>query len=315
MLAETIHFSIVIPFYNNIKHLEQCFPSVYDLYKRHTCVKELVAIDDCSSDETAWWMSQYYPDVRLLQNFKNCGFGQSTLKGIQSAQSEWVILLNSDIKIISDIIPPLKESISRHKDLFAISFYSFNEEGRKLEGRKQIVRKTGLFKVRNNFSNEYQNDHLYTTFYACGGHCLLSREKFLKLNGFSPIFEPFYWEDVDLCYRAMKRGWSVFFDPRCKVVHYHQGSISTSHPKQKIRLIQTRNKILFFWKNGTSLSLWLYHISGMLFRLLTSWVAGDFLFYAALSSALKRLIYITKDKEKTFWMQKRLPLFKVGSNF
>jgi GT2 family glycosyltransferase len=43
----------------------------------------------------------------------------------------------------------------------------------------------------------------------------------MQLKGFSPVFEPFYWEDTDLSYRGQQQGWKVLFDPRCKVIHHH----------------------------------------------------------------------------------------------
>jgi GT2 family glycosyltransferase len=287
---------------------------VVKLVGRTSVVGEIVAVDDCSTDGTAEWIAHHHPDVTLLVNASNLGFGQSCLRGIQQSRQDWVILLNSDIEIISDIVTPCIEDITRHPDLFSVGFLSFDEKGAKFEGRKILIAKTGLFKTRNNFSGEYAEGTLYDTFYACGGHALFSREKFLALNGFSPVFEPFYWEDADISYRAMKRGWPVFFDPRCRVVHARRGSIRAANDERFVSLIQTRNKMLFFWKNVSSPSLWLRHGAGMLLRLFTSWMAGDFAFYRAFVKALAKLPEVRRERaiEAKLWRKSDRELFKLG---
>ena len=140
------------------------------------------------------------------------------------------------------------------------------------------------------------------------------KDKFLTLGGFSPVFEPFYWEDADLSYRAMKRGWSVYFDPQCKVIHDHSSTIRSLHSNRKISIIQTRNKILFFWKNVSSPLLWFIHISGVSFRILTSWIGGDFIFYAALYKATHKIPNVVKSNslEKVHWKKSDRELFKYG---
>jgi len=288
-------YSIVIPYYNNEQIIRTCLPSVITLSKRFGRITEIIGIDDCSTDRTAELLKNEYPEVTLLRNESNLGFGKTCNRGILAAANEWVILLNSDISLSSDIIPLLDKEISVTQDLFQIAFYSFNENGARFEGQKFIIGKTGLFKTRNNFS-EYDENKVYDTLYACGGHCLISRSKFLELKGFSSVFEPFYWEDTDLSYRGLKRGWKVLFAPQCKVTHCHRGSIRSANSQRKISIIQTRNKILFFWKNVSSINLWLYHLSGIIFRFFTSWIAGDFVFYSALFRALKQIPVVVQER-------------------
>jgi GT2 family glycosyltransferase len=307
-------FSIVIPFHNNRAVAPESLPFVDGLRRKGGAVAEIIAVDDCSEDGTAEWIRENYPSVTLVVNGQNLGFGRACRQGIERAACPWVILLNSDVRIVSDIVTPLIEDIRNHPDLFAVSFFSFNGKNEKFEGRKKIVPKTGLFKPRNNFSGEYVEGTLYDSLYASGGHMLVSREKFLALDGFSPVYEPFYWEDVDLSYRALKRGWKVFFDPRCRVVHAHGASIRAEHRERVIEIIQTRNKMLFFWKNVSSPLLWLRHVSGMTVRLVFSWIAGDFVFYRAFWKALLRLPLVLKERsvEKKEWREKDLNLFLVG---
>jgi GT2 family glycosyltransferase len=313
-MTNSPRYSIVIPFYNNREIISTCLPSVIKLREKHENITQILAIDDCSTDGTPDLIQKSYPQVTLVKNSTNLGFGKTSNRGIKQAENEWVILLNSDIKITSDIIPSLNEAVLTTEDLFQVAFYSFNELNEKFEGQKYYIGKTGLFKTRNNFSSKYNDNKLYDTFYACGGHCLISREKFLLLNGFSPVYEPFYWEDTDLSYRGLKRGWKVLFDPQCKIMHCHRGSIRSSNSKRQIGIIQTRNKILFFWKNISSVRLWMYHLTGMSFYLLTSWLTGNLIFYSSLWRAFVKIPQLAKERksEEKHWKVNDLVLFKIG---
>lgn len=308
-------FSIAIPCYNNTRILNECFPSVMKLWTENSNeITEIIVIDDSSTDGTGDFFKQNYPSVTLFTNYRNLGFAKSCFKAIYESKNEWILLINSDVQIKSDIIGPLIQDIRKDPDLFAVSFYSFSKSGNCFEGRKFFTSKMGLYKTRNDFSHKYADGVLYDSFYATGGHCLLSREKFFKLGGFSPVFEPYYWEDVDLSYRALKRGWNVYFDPRCKVVHDHSSSIRASNCIRKIQIIQTRNKLIFFWKNISSPLLWIIHLSGLIFRLLTSWISGDYIFYVAFFKALVKIPQILKNysSEKNHWLKNDKDLFRIG---
>jgi GT2 family glycosyltransferase len=313
MSIDPIQYSIVIPYYNNAAILEECLPSVIALRKAHPEITEIIGVNDCSTDQTSALLKENYKEVMVIDNSVNMGFGKTCNKGIAAASNEWIILLNSDITLSTDPITHLNRAISEIPELFQVAFYSFYENGDRFEGQKFIIGKTGLFKTRNNFI-EYDLSRFYDSFYACGGHCLISKSKFLTLGGFSDIYEPFYWEDADLSYMGHKAGWRVIFAPQCQVIHKHRGSIRTANKQRFIDIIQTRNKILFFWKNVSSASLWFQHISGLLFRMLTSWIAGDFIFYFALFKAFQRLPLLLKarDAEKSFWKISDLVLFQTG---
>lgn len=309
-----LRFSFVIPFFNNRLIAAECLPGVVQLFRQDDRITEIVAVDDGSTDGTAEWIRKGYPEINLLHNPRNLGFGQSCKKGIERSQGDWIILLNSDVRMSSDIITPLVDDVNRDPDLFAVGFYSFRESGERFEGRKKIKAKTGLFKTRNDFGAERTDGRLYDSLYACGGHALFSKDKFLALDGFSTVFEPFYWEDVDLSYRALKRGWRVYFDARCKVVHCHRGSIRSANSERVIKTMQTRNKMLFFWKNISSPRLWIRHVAGMMVRLSTSWIAGDIVFYRAFGAAIRKVASVTRERqqEKTFWIKGDDELFLAG---
>ena len=107
-VAAKPNFSIVIPCYNNTEILPKCFPTVMKLWNdNRDAITEIIVIDDCSSDGTSDFFRKNYPEVTLLTNPTNLGFGKSCFKAVSAAKNKWIILLNSDIQIISNVIEPL----------------------------------------------------------------------------------------------------------------------------------------------------------------------------------------------------------------
>ncbi len=80
------------------------------------------------------------------------------------------------------------------------------------------------------------------------------------------VLPSFYWEDVDLSYRALKRGYELFWHPRARVVHHHETTMSRINKRYRNRM-QERNHLLFIWKNITSRKLLLEHVVGLLNRI------------------------------------------------
>lgn len=75
---------------------------------------------------------------------------------------------------------------------------------------------------------------------------MFDRRKFLELGGFEPLLSPFYWEDVELSYRAWKRGYSIVYEPRSVVRHLVSSTIGKLN-RRKVRTIEQRNRLVYHW--------------------------------------------------------------------
>ena len=74
----------------------------------------------------------------------------------------------------------------------------------------------------------------------------VNRVKFIKLGGFNTAFYPAYHEDVELCFRAWRRGWRCIYEPRSIVWHRENASWSES-PLSRSNRLHIRNALLFQW--------------------------------------------------------------------
>jgi len=111
------------------------------------------------------------------------------------------------------------------------------------------------------------------------------REEFLALGGFDPLFSPFYWEDVDLSYRARKRGRRIGFVPGARADHDHGKTIGAKFSRERISRVYERNRLIFTWKNLTDPGLWRTHLLSLPAKAI--WDAATHrAFVAGLSDAL-----------------------------
>src|SRR5262249_40689485 len=90
------------------------------------------------------------------------------------------------------------------------------------------------------------------------------RARFLALGGFDDaVFSPVYIEDVDLGYRAWKRGWAAVLAPRSKVHHKHRGTTRRLWSEQLIHSFFVKNLAALLWKNVGSWRLLSRHLGGL----------------------------------------------------
>ena len=113
-----------------------------------------------------------------------------------------------------------------------------------------------------------KTNKVHDTFWVSGGSGIFRRDYWMTLGGMDEkLFSPFYWEDLDLGYRALKRGYRLLWDPDSRVLHEHESTIGLL-PKKYVDRIRERNQLIFIWKNITSPILIRKHIVGLLKRVL-----------------------------------------------
>ena len=238
--------SIVIPNWNGKDLLQKFLPSVVA-----ACgpVDEIIIVDNASTDGSAEYVRQRFPQVRVLQMEHNLGFGGGSNAGIRAARHPVVALLNNDMRVTPSFLPTLLAGFT-DADVFAVSaqiFFSDPARRREETGLTSGWFAKGFFRVRHEVDERIQGP--YPAFYAGGGSTAYDREKFLELGGFDSLFEPFYLEDTDLSYNAWRRGWKVLYQPQGHVFHEHRGTIGRHFPREAIQSFLQTNYVLMVWKN------------------------------------------------------------------
>ena len=240
--------SVVIPNWNGRDLLEKYLPSVLAAMAGNPG-NEVIVVDNGSSDGSAEFVRERFPEVRLLALPENLGFGGGSNAGFRAAVNDIVVLLNSDMRVAEDFLPPLLAPFE-DPDVFAVSCQIFFSDPNKLReetGLTQAWWKDGMLRVRHRDDGAIRD--AYPCFYPGGGSSAFDRNKFLELGGFDELLKPFYLEDTDLGYQAWKRGWHVLYQPKSRVWHEHRGTIGKKFSQSFIDSILKKNFLLWTWKN------------------------------------------------------------------
>lgn len=244
--------SVIIPNFNGRHLLQKNLPLV--LKECNGC--EIIVVDDGSSDDSVEFIKKNFKKIKLVARTKNGGFVKAINSGVEKAEGEWVLLLNSDVRPRENFLKPLLPHL-QDKNLFAVGLEDFSHEGEKIvtRGRGAAEFKKGFVAHRRLSSEKGE------TFWVSGGSGLFNREKFTELGGLDVDYAPFYWEDIDLSYRARKAGYFCFFEPGSKVDHYHEeGAIQKTRSGFFIKTISYKNQFIFVWKNISDPLLLLQHV-------------------------------------------------------
>lgn len=242
-------FSIIIPNWNGKKFLPTCL----DALARQTYpALEIIIVDNASTDGSQAFISEHYPQVKLIQLPENRGFTGACNAGIQAAQGAYISLLNNDTEVDSKWAAAVVDAFERHpqagmvaskmllfdkRDHIHTTGDFFTTEGR--PGNRGVwQRDTGQFD-----KEEY-------VFSACGGSSVYRREMLDRIGLLDDDFF-FSLEDVDLGWRAQLTGWRCLYTPEAIVYHHLSatgGGVTASY-------YDGRNLILLLVKNFPA-ALW-----------------------------------------------------------
>ena len=277
--------TLIITNWNGSKLLRECLPTVLEAVRcdRHHCY-EVMVIDDCSNDNSLRILADEFPEVRAEQTPQNLGFQEANNYAVKLAESKIVMPMNNDIKLDPKALHYLALHFD-NKDTFAVSgkIFAFDQT-------------TFLYGNRGGYFHK-GHFHLYEkppedesqTLFACGGAFMVNRQKYLDLGGFDSMYHPLYYEEIDLSYRALKRGWKVYYEPQSIAYHKVQATITRQEKLRRISLISARNNYLFTWKNILDRPMTLTFLFYIPLFLLRDLFRLKSRFWIAFYMALKRL--------------------------
>lgn len=233
--------------WNGVKQLADFIPSVLAAARRVPGT-EVWVVDNDSKDGSAELCRERFPEVR----FEALGVNKS-LAGYNLAAErcdrDIIVSLDNDVLVDEDFLPPLLRHFDDPtSDVFAVTpqirVYpppatgspELFAESTRVVWEKGMIRRGDMLPA----------DLPATLFYNCGCTAARDRKKFLEIGGFDDLYFPLYHEDLDLSWRAWKRGWRCLYEPSTGVYHVCGSSLGRS---EKVRTLMLRNEFLFHWKN------------------------------------------------------------------
>ena len=235
--------SVIIPNFNGKELLAENLPFVIKSLEGIS-LSEIIIVDDASTDNSIEFLKKNYPEIRIIENSNNIGFGPSINTGLKKAKHDLVFLLNNDIKPDIDYI---SSSFKYFEDpvtfgVMGVIKDELTEEI--LEGIKQPKISASGLKYKDIRLPDIETcaDNVFTL-YVCGGSAIVDRVKMLDLKGFLDIYHPFYLEDVDLSIRAWLSGWKLYFNSNAQCYHKHSATIKKYYSADFINIISKRNRL------------------------------------------------------------------------
>jgi len=244
--------TIVIPNWNGKELLEKNLPKV--LYAAPDA--EIIVVDDASPDDSNNLLEKKFSSVKIIKHSANQGFASSCNDGVARASGEAVVLLNLDVIPQNNFLDKALPHFS-DPNVFAVSFNEPNYSWSKIYWENGFI-EHGLGE---------KTDKAHISGWASGGSAVFKKSIWLLLGGFDMLYKPFYWEDLDLGYRAWKKGYKILWEPESIVHHEHEAIIGKHFTKEFIDYISARNQLLFIWKNVHNPKMLLEHKIYLLKRL------------------------------------------------
>lgn len=229
--------------YNGVHHLQALLPSL--LTARDACAipVSVLVLDNQSSERDVEWIRACYPGVRRVVSPTNDYlFSYNWL--LRQLDDDVVVLLNNDVRVRADFLPPLLRHLES-PDVFAVSACSYDWSGTNItSGPARLSFRNGMY----DWKFETSRQHVSHTLYTSGGYMAVDRQKFVELGGFNRLFYPAYCEDLDLCFRAWRRGWRSIYEPASVVWHRGEGSWSAVNDGRG-SAVGLRSSFLFQWSS------------------------------------------------------------------
>ena len=241
--------SVVILNWNGRRHLERYLPSVV----AHTeGDAEVVVADNGSTDDSLQWLRLNYPDVRVIRLDRNYGFAGGYNRALREVESEYVLLLNSDVEVTAGWWQPLVEVLDTESDVAAVAPKLLADMERT---KFEYAGAAGGFidylgypfcrgRILSNVEEDRgQYDNRRDIFWASGAAMCCRREVFESLGGFDEDFFA-HMEEIDLQWRMQLAGWRIVVEPKSVVYHLGGGTLPAS--SRKIFLNHRNNLAMLF---------------------------------------------------------------------
>lgn len=248
--------SIIIVNYNTSSLLRKCLDSIIENNKElivHNSL-EIIVVDNGSVDESREVVKKDYPQVKLLTNKTNVGFGKANNQGINEAQGEYILLLNTDTYAKPQAIENLLNFAKSQKTPSFFGGKLFNEDNSPQPScgpfyNLWIVFLMLFLKGDKSGLTRYSPNKITRTDWVSGACLLGKKEDFEKISLFDEnIF--MYMDEIDFLYRAKKKGFKVYFYPSAHFIHI--GSASSEGNKEPVLNIY-RGLIYFYYKHHAPL--------------------------------------------------------------
>lgn len=205
-----MNITLVIPSYNNLKHIKNAYTSI----RKHYPKVDLILLDDGSNDGTWEWLNSLIKTDLYLTIYKSEErVGHTILydKGIELAKTDIIGILHADMIVGPNYI----ENLLKHLKPQTVVCATRIEPPLHPEGKEKIIRNFGLdfddlnIEAFEQYALEAQNEYKDQTSKGMFAPWILYKSDFQAIGGHDPGFAPFPYEDSDIFQRWILAGYEL----------------------------------------------------------------------------------------------------------
>lgn len=245
--------SIILVNYNGGQVVIDCLSSLQDTLQ--AIAHEAIVVDNASTDRSPDMIEKLFPDVQLLRQSQNKGFGAGNNLGASQAKGEFLLLLNTDTLLTSDILPYLVD-VMKDATIGIIGPQLLNLDGGlqlstapeiSIWGECQALKQNlDYHSSRNHHRLCQQFAKMQEVDIVVGAALFIRKCLFEALTGFDEAFF-MYFEESDLCRRVQAKGLKIIYAPSVAVIHL--GGYSVNKVIDRLRLEYRRSQLYYYQKH------------------------------------------------------------------
>lgn len=216
---------------------------------------EIIVADNGSTDDSIAVLVSEFPDVRRIILEKNYGFAEGYNRAIEQVDSEYIVLLNSDVEVTEGWLEPLLDYMNAHPDVASVQpkirSWLHRDLFEHAGAAGGYINALGYPYCRGRIlwhveQDKGQYDSIVNVDWTSGA-CMCVRTKvFKELGGLDATFFA-HMEEIDLCWRMRNAGWKLACVPQSMVYHLGGGSLAYENPRKTY--LNHRNNLLMIYKN------------------------------------------------------------------
>ena len=252
-MANHAQIAVVILNWNGEKLFDTFLPSVLKYSNSENI--EIIVADNASTDNSFNHLKQFYPSVKIVSLETNFGFAEGYNQALKNVEAEYLVLLNSDVKVTENWIENCISTFEKDNKIAAVQpkilSYSNPKYFEYAGAAGGFIDKFGYPFCRGRILNRIEEDfgqynQQSQIFWASGACIFLKNSAFKNAGGFDGDFWA-HMEEIDLCWRLKNSGFKIVYEPQSVVYHLGGGTLSYGSPK-KIYL-NFRNNLFMLFKN------------------------------------------------------------------
>ena len=280
--------SVVIVNFNGRRFMKGCLDS---LRRELSMPYEVIVVDNASPDNDVPYIHEHFPDVILIGSEENLGFAGGNNLGVKNARGQFILLLNNDTILRSDLAAGI-ELLQSDETVGIVGAKMLDVEGTYRHSVQRfpafpICLKIGMLNLRKGYfdKGDFPGDDSkngYSVEMVEGSFMLMRKALWVRLGGMDgSIF--MYGEDTDFCKQVELAGKRVVFLPSMEYIHF--GGFD---PEREYLIV---NSILRYHSRYSPKVLYYVVFGAMFIRSLTRWVL-----FTSLSMVKSRQLNLKKSR-------------------